>query len=156
MEWLDVICKIATVIIALVNIIFAFIIFNRNRKRELVKTLVLDYSIQHFYKYFEDLDLELCKLKMQCSKETKKEIEKNIQSLGRIFEQRFIDLFLHINKDLHKKIKNKIDDMIGHIMESIFDEGINIHVESQYNDKIANIVIVTKASVIKLLLEESE
>lgn len=156
MEWLDVICKIATVIIALVNIIFAFIIFNRNRKRELVKTLVLDYSIQHFYKYFEDLDLELCKLKTQCNKGTKKEIEKNIQSLGRIFEQRFMDLFLHINQDLHKKLKNKIDDMMGEIMESIFDEGINIYVESQYNDKIANKVIVTKASIIKLLLEESE
>lgn len=156
MDWLDISCKIATVIIALANIIFAIIIFKRNKKRELVKTLVLDHSIKYFYNYFEDLDLELCKLKTQCNKETKKEIEKNIQSLGRIFEQRFMDLFLHINQDLHKKLKNKIDDMMGEIMESIFDEGINIYVESQYNDKIANKVIVTKASIIKLLLEESE
>ncbi len=156
MECLDIACKIATVLIALANIIFAVIIFNRNKKRELVKTLVLDYSIKHFYKYFEDLELELENLKKQCNVDTKKEIEQKVQLLGRIFEQRFIDLFLGIDSNLHEKIKNKIDDMIGNIMESIFDEGINIHVESQYNEKIVNKVVVTKASIIKLLLEESE
>lgn len=156
MECLDIAYKIATVLIALANIIFAVIIFNRNKKRELVKTLVLDYSIKHFYKYFEDLELELENLKKQCNVDTKKEIEQKVQLLGRIFEQRFIDLFLGIDSNLHEKIKNKIDDMIGNIMESIFDEGINIHVESQYNEKIVNKVVVTKASIIKLLLEESE
>lgn len=147
----------ATVIIALANIVFAIIIFKRNRQRELIKTLVLDYSIKHFYNYFEDLDLELRKLKNpQTNVETKKEIEKNIQSLGLMFEQRFIDLFLAIDPNLHKELKNKIDDMFGNIMESIFDKGINIYVDSQYNEKIANVMISTKASIIKLLVERSK
>lgn len=157
MEWLDVLCKIATVIIALANIVFAIIIFKRNKQRELVKTLVLDHSIKHFYKYFEDLDLELCKLKdPQANEDTKKGIEKNIQSLGLVFEQRFIDLFLYINPNLHSELKNMIDDMFGKIMKSVFDEGINIYVESQYNEKIANVMIKTKASIIKLLFEKSK
>lgn len=156
MECLDIAYKIATVIIAFANIVFACVIFRRNKKRELVKTLILDHSIQHFYKYFEDLDCELSKLKTQCNEATKKDIEKNIQSLGVVFEQRFIDLFLSINPKLHEEIKHKFDDMVGKLMKSISDEGINIHVASQYNDKIANVVIVTKASIIRLLIEKSK
>lgn len=157
MECLDVLYKIATIIIALANIVFAIIIFLRNRQRELVKTLVLDYSINHFYEYFEKLDRELSRLKSSnANDDLKKEIEKNIQSLGLIFEQRFIDLFLLINPKLHTELKNKVDDMVGKIMESIFDEGINIYVDSQYNDKIANVMIRTKASIIKLLFEKSK
>ena len=157
MECLDVLYKIATIIIALANIVFAIIIFLRNRQRELVKTLVLDYSINHFYEYFEKLDRELSRLKSSnANDDLKKEIEKNIQSLGLTFEQRFIDLFLLINPKLHTELKNKVDDMVGKIMESIFDEGINIYVDSQYNDKIANVMIRTKASIIKLLFEKSK
>lgn len=157
MECLDVLYKIATIIIALANIVFAIIIFLRNRQRELAKTLVLDHSINHFYEYFEKLDRELCRLKSSnANDDLKKEIEKNIQSLGLIFEQRFIDLFLLINPKLHTELKNKVDDMVGKIMESIFDEGINIYVDSQFNDKIANVMIRTKASIIKLLFEKSK
>lgn len=156
MKCLDIVYKIATVIIALANIVFAIIIFKRNKKRELVKTLVLDYSIQHFYKYFEDLDCELSKLKTQCEETTKRNIERNIQSLGVVVEQRFIDLFLSINPKLHEEIKHQFDDMVGKLMTSIFDEGINIYVDTQYNEKIANVVGITKASIIKLLLENSE
>lgn len=156
MEWLDILCKIATVIIAIANIVYAIVIFHRNKQRELVKTLVLDYSIKHFYRYFEDLDIELSELKEECDISVKRKIEKNVQSLGRIFEQQFIDLFLYINPELHNKLKNKIDDMVGRIMQSVFDEGINIYVENQYNEKIANVAIETKASIIKLLFEESK
>lgn len=155
MECLDIAYKISTVIIALANIAFAYIIFKRNKNRELVKTLVLDYSIQHFYKYFEDLEIELSRLKTQCNDKTKKEIEQRILSLGVVFEQRFIDLFLHVNPKLHEEIKHRVDDMVGKLVTSLFDEGINIYVESQYNEKIANVVIVTKASLISLLLEKS-
>lgn len=157
MECLDVLYKIATIIIALANIVFAIIIFLRNRQRELVKTLVLDYSINHFYEYFEKLDRELSRLKSsKVNDDLKKEIEKNIQSLGLTFEQRFIDLFLLINPKLHTELKNKVDDMVGKIMESIFDEGINIYVDSQYNDRIGNVMIRAKASIIKLLFEKSK
>ena len=59
MDCLDTLCKVATVIIAAVNIVFAFFVFRKNRKRELTRALVLDYSIKHFYQYFEDIDKEL-------------------------------------------------------------------------------------------------
>ena len=155
MDCLDIVYKIATVIIALANIVFAIIIFKRNKKRDLVKTLVLDYSIEHFYKYFEDLDNELSRLKTQCNDKTKKEIEQNILSLGVVFEQRFIDLFLHVNPKLHEEIKHRVDDMVGKLTTSMFDEGVNIYVKTQFNEKIANVVVVTKASIIKLLIEKS-
>lgn len=156
MECLDAVCNVATVIIAAVNVYFVCVLFSRNKKRELVKTYIVDYSIKNFYDYFEKLDLELSKLKNQCDIPVKKEIEKNVQLLGRIFEQRFIDLFLTVNPKLHEKIKHQIDDMVGEIMQSIFDEGINIYVETQYNEKINGVIVRTKANMIKLLFDESE
>lgn len=156
MNWLDISCKIATVIIAVFNIIFAIYIFHKNRKRELTRSLILDYSIKHFYSYFEDLDNELEKLKDQTTgMGEKRVIEKNIQLLGRRFEQQFIDLFLRVNPDVHKLIKNRIDDMTGKIENAMFDEGINLYVETQYNEKIVSPIIVTKSELLKMLLESN-
>lgn len=156
MDWLDASCKIATVIIAVVNIIFAIIIFRKNSKRELTRTLILDHSIKNFYKYFEDLDKDLERLKdRNATQETKKNVEKNIQSHGRKLEQQFIDLFLRVNPEMHEAIKNKIDDMVGNIVKAIFDEGINLYNEPQYNEKIASPVIMTKSELLKMLLESN-
>lgn len=156
MNWLDVSCKIATVIIALFNIIFAIYIFNKNRKRELTCSLILNYSIKYFYKYFEDLDSKLDVLKTpSASNDLKKEIEKEIQSLGRKFEQQFIDLFLSVNPEMHRRIANMIDDMTGQIVEAMFDEGINLYIEQKYDDMIASPIILTKAKLLKILLESN-
>lgn len=156
MDWLDASCKIATVVIAVVNIIFAIIIFRKNSKRELTRTLILDHSIQNFYKYFENLDKDLERLKdRNVTRETKKDVEKNIQSHGRKLEQQFIDLFLRVNPEMHEAIKNKIDDMVGNIVNAIFDEGINLYNEPQYNEKIASPVIITKSELLKMLLESN-
>lgn len=156
MDCLDTLCKIATVIIAAVNIIFAVFVFRKNRKRELTRALILDYSIKHFYQYFEDIDKELIQLKdRNTTQEGKRDIEKKLQSYGRSFEQKFIDLFLRIEPEMHKSIKNKIDDMNGKIVEAMFNEGINLYIEPQYNEKIATPVIVTKSELLKLLLESN-
>lgn len=156
MDCLDTLCKIATVIIAAVNIIFAVFVFRKNRKRELTRALILDYSIKHFYQYFEDIDKELIQLKNRnTTQEGKRDIEKKLQSYGRSFEQKFIDLFLRIEPEMHKSIKNKIDDMNGKIVEAMFNEGINLYIEPQYNEKIATPVIVTKSELLKLLLESN-
>lgn len=156
MECLDALCKVATVIIAAVNIIFAFLVFRKNRKRELTRALVLDYSITHFYQYFEDIDKELIKLKdRKITQEIKRDIEKKLQFYDRTFEQKFIDLFLRIKPEMHKSIKNKTDDMNGKLVEAMFNEGINLYDEAQYNEKIATPVIVTKSELLKLLLESN-
>lgn len=46
--------------------------------------------------------------------------------------------------------------MVGKLSEEMFDEGINIHVEKEFNTRILNNVVITKASIIKLLFEHSE
>lgn len=159
-DYIDIGCKIATVIIALINIFFVINIFKRNKQRDLLKTLVLDYSIKHFYKYFEDMDNVLTQLKeigdldIQRKEEKKKEIEKEIQCFGREFEHKFIDLFLYINPAIHKKIKEKTDDMVSAIVTSMFDDGINIYVEKIYNERIASTMAITKSQIIRMLLEK--
>ena len=56
---------------------------------------------------------------------------------------------------MHEAIKNKIDDMVGNIVNAIFDEGINLYNEPQYNEKIASPVIITKSELLKMLLESN-
>lgn len=157
MDCLDIAYKIATVIIAIVNITFAIIVFKRIKNRELTGNLILNYSIQHFYKYFDDLENELEKLKNKDIKqEDKKQIEKNIQSLGRWIEHKFTDLFLYVNKNLYQQIQNEIDTMVGDITESLSDEGINLYVESKYNSIIADKIVTTKSKILKILLDSSK
>jgi hypothetical protein len=145
------------VIIAIVNVIFAYFVFNKNKNRELTNKLILDYSIEHFYKYFDELEEELEKIKNKnISNTDKKQLEKNIQSLGRVLEHKFIDLFLYVNGTLHENIKHDIDDMVGVLTESLFDEGINLSVETKFNEKIATPIVTTKSKILKLLFDSSK
>ncbi len=153
---LDIIYKVAMIIIAIVNIVFAIYIFRTNRKRDLTKTLVLDHISSDFYVFFENLDKELSMLKEKDSTIKQKQIiQQNIQREERVFEQRFIDIFLCIDKDLHQELKDKIDALMDGISEAIFDEGINLYVENQYNDKIKNQMIVAKSDILNIILKRS-
>jgi hypothetical protein len=66
-EWLKVGANIATVLIAMVNIVFAIYFFvrkdrkeNKDKKRDIriawFKNLILDYTMEHFYGFFENLE----------------------------------------------------------------------------------------------------
>ncbi len=157
MDALDVIYKIAMIVIAIANIGFSVYIFITNHKRDLTKTLVLDHISPYFYVFFENLDKELSVLKDKKGStiEQKQIIQQNIQREECVFEQQFIDIFLCIDKDLHRELKAKIDALMDGISEAIFDEGINLYVENQYNDKIKNQMIITKSDILNLILKRS-
>ncbi len=155
MEILDITCKIATTLIAIANVILVIIIFRRNNKRELLKVLVLDYGIKHFYAFFEDIDKETAKLKNKdITDDEKKDIEKKLQLVGKTTEQKFVDLFLGTDKKLHEDLKHNIDDLLGDLTQSIFDEGVNLYAKDKFDDLITNKIIIKKSKMIKLLYEK--
>ena len=64
---LDIFCKMATIVIAIFNAIFAYKIFwikdnkdgvekERDRKIQLLKTLVLDHNFSNFYEIFDKIE----------------------------------------------------------------------------------------------------
>jgi hypothetical protein len=164
---LDVVYKIATVIIALVNVGLVIYIFFKNSKRDvshkeksrklnLLKTLVLDYSMNYFYDFFRNLDEEVKKLQNKnLGNAGKQAVNENLLSYGKTLEQKFTDLFLGIDQELHKNIKQKIDKLLDGFTENIFNENINIYTDDNFNDLIINKIILSKTQIIKILFNYS-
>ena len=160
---LDNICKMATVFIAVANILWIVYVFfqnkkstddrdERSRKIGLLKTLVLDCSIPHLYKFFSDVKDEVKKLREKnLTDDTKKEINATIIELEQKFENDFLDVLLAINDSLYDNLKTQADNMVDQFTDAIFDPGINLYVEDKFNDKIASKLVETKRMMIKTL-----
>ena len=160
---LDIICTIATVLIALVNVglvIYIFVKNNENntlhkeksRKIKLLKTLVLDYGMDYFYEFFKNLDKEVIILKnSNLDDPTKQTINANLLSLGETLEHKFTDLFLGIDQRLYESIKQETDILLDGFTESIFNENINIYTEDNFNNLITSKIVKNKTQILKIL-----
>lgn len=163
MEKLDIACKIATVVIAAVNIGLVIYIFVKNSKRDsthkekerkinLLKTLVLDYGMKYFYQFFDEIETETKRLKNKdLGENDKKAVSTNLQTLNYNFEKRFSDLFGGINDSLRKNIITETDKMFDGFSKSIDNQGINLYVEAMFNDHIAKKTTDCKSEIIKIL-----
>lgn len=142
---LDVFYKVATVSIALFNIGFAIYIYKTKDKKEdnnkeadrkisLLKTLILDYNLKYVYAFFDELELNLSELKDP--EADKRAVEQQIQTLFKGLNEKFIYFLSAVDNNLYQKILRKSDNFRDTLVANIFDEGINIHVERQYNELI--------------------
>lgn len=160
---LDTIYKIAMIFIAIFNVVFAVYIFvvkskkddhsnEKNRKINLLKTLILDYNLEHLYCYFELIDKETLKLQQpDLSNEDKKVINDKILENGKFIRIKFIDTLSAINKSLYDNLIDLIDKMQDSFTESIFDEGINLNHKPKFEEKVTKTIQETKTNVIKSL-----
>ena len=162
-SWIEIVCMIATVTIALVNVSLVIYMFVKNRNRDvfskeksrklnLLKTLVLDYCMHSFYDFYRDIDNEVENLKNKdIDNEIKKKINEKLLFYGKILEQKFTDLFIGINPNLHERIKQEIDNLLDGFTENIFDENINIYTQENFSRLITNRIIDSKTQIIKIL-----
>lgn len=164
---LDTIYKIATVCIALANIILVFYIFHKNnnkderngeksRKINLLKTLILDYNMKYLYDFFDKVKEETDKLKapvLQVSEKTS--INNEVILLNSKLRQKFTDVFLAIDENIYNEILTSTDALIDGFTESIFNQGINLSHEPMFNDLITSKITTTKTHIIKTLFNYS-
>lgn len=162
-DWLDVIYKIAMILIASANVSFAFYIFRsknkkddhiheKNRKIGLLKSLILDYNMKYLYDFFDNIDTETQALKTKdLSNEDKKIINDKIIDYGKNLRQKFIDTLLAIDKKLYTELLSFSDELIDNLTETIFNEGINLSHQPMYDEKINKLVTETKTSIIETL-----
>lgn len=160
---LDNSCKMATVLIALANILWIIYVFFQNRKNSdeknerlrklgLMKSLVLDYNMKAFYDFFADVGVITSDLKQNnLSNDQKKVINNAVIERERQFEKDFLDVLLAINSNLYTLLKTLVDGMVDQFTNSIFDSGINLYVEDKFNDLIETKLIETKREMIKAL-----
>lgn len=160
---MDLLFKIATILIAFFNAYFAVVIFRhknskddeekeRDRKIQLLKTLILDHSFKNFYLIFDEIEKELENLKQQDLKDDNKQIiDSKIQELFIKLRWKFYDALLAIDDNLYETIKTKCDELQSHLSNTIFDQGINLFHSPKYEDLIYEKLIEAKTEVIRTL-----
>lgn len=164
-KYLDLIVKIATIIIAISNLIFAIVIYNlkdkkddkqkdSDRKISWLKTLVLDQSLKYFYDFFDELEATLKGLQTQnLDIPAKQQILNNASDHFIKLRRKFIDTLLAVDKGLYDDILKKSDDLQTHLSEKIFDQGINLSHQPKFDEVISERLTTAKTDIIKKLFQ---
>ncbi|HTN37298.1 MAG TPA: hypothetical protein VL053_09500 [Arachidicoccus sp.] len=162
---LDILVKVATVIIALFNVVFTVIIFrfktNKDNKEkdcdrniQLLKTLVLDHNLSNYYQIFEHIEHHLIALKSeQLTLPIKQEIDLKLADYFIQLRNKFYDILLAIDDALYERIKTEIDGLQTNLIDTIFDPGINLNHTPKYDELITQKLVVTKTEIIRMLFQ---
>lgn len=160
---LDNICSVASIIIAIANVVLIIFIFRHNNKKDdsdkektrrqhLLKTLVLDYNMSKFYSFYQEIHKETnALLANNLSNEDKSRINENIKEKAVELRQNFIDMFLAIDDNLYQMLLSKIDELIDSLTNTIFDEGINLAFKPKYDEEVSKRIRESKTAIIGVL-----
>lgn len=160
---LDNICSVASIIIAIANVVLIIFIFRHNNKKDdtdkektrrqhLLKTLVLDYNMSKFYSFYQEIHKETNALLVNnLSTADKSRINESIKEKAVEFRQGFIDMFLAIDENLYQMLLSKIDELIDSLTNTIFDEGINLAFKPKYDEEVSKRIRESKTAIIGVL-----
>ncbi|MFX1708268.1 hypothetical protein PV783_30165 [Chitinophaga sp. CC14] len=160
---LDICCKIATIVIAAVNVGFVIYFFykksrndnadkEKDRKISWLKTLILDNSFKYFYTFFDELQANLELLKAEgLDDDQKKNIDTASEDLFITLRRRFIDGLLAIDDNLYSSILKSCDELQEQLTDAIFDPGIKLSHIPKFNEQIVERLTVAKTAIIKQL-----
>lgn len=163
-NWLDVVYKVAMIIIGVVNASFAFYIFyyrNRveekkeleNLRRDILNSFVLKYKLQTFYDYFTELVTNSEKLlDRQASLDDVKIIldDKN-QDVFSSVRKNFTEYLDAVDASLYKKILKICDDLQGEISENLFDENVDLRDKCVYKEYILSPIQTSQKEILVAL-----
>lgn len=159
----DYFCSGANVLIAIANIGLILYIFFRerksgnddkekNRKLGLLKTLIIDYNMDRFYKFYKNvIESTQPLLSEKIDNTLKTDVNEAILALSTEFRQEFVDLFLAIDHNLYNKIIDETDSLTDCITKSLFDEGINLSYKPKFHDEIEAKINETRTNTLKIL-----
>jgi hypothetical protein len=162
-HWLDPISKVATILIAVFNIVLTIYIFTRNnrknqnekeqdRKLQLFKTLVLDHNLKEFYTFYTDLSSTLVKLKsITISDPERKNIIAESDSHFINLSRNFIDSLLAVDKQLYYAVLNAADEFQAELNNSISDKGIVLSHQPKYDEVITQNLTRSKTQILTIL-----
>ena len=162
-EWIKVGANIATVLIALVNIAFAVYFFvrkdrkeNKDKKRDIhiawFKNLILDYTMEHFYGFFENLESIMDGLAGGSpSRLDKQNAEAAILAEEIKLRKKFIDTLLAVDSVLYQRAIDAVDQLTDELKASIVDPGINLSHKPKFEEKVLKPLSETRTDILKLL-----
>ena len=122
-----------------------------DRRISLFKTLILDYNLKYVYDFFDELELVLSGLRDEnCDK---KIIEQQIQNKFKSLNEKFVYLLMAVDPIFYQKILNLSDNLRDGLVNSIFDEGVNLYIEKKYLELINVPYQDFKIKLLKFLIE---
>lgn len=163
-NWLDVIYKLAMIIIGIVNASFAFYIFyyrnNVERKkdfeklrRDILNNFVLKYKLPAFYEYFTDLvakseDLMRSKNDMD---DIKILLDDLYQDMFSAIRKNFTEYLSAVNDKLYKDILGLCDGLQGELSQNLFDEDVDLKVQTNFENFIVNPILSYQKTILSEL-----
>lgn len=162
-DYLDIVFKSATVLIAAINVSFAIRIFRvkskkddtdkeRDRRIQQLKTLVLDHNLKHFYDFFDKIEVELAALKQSnLTDEQKKDIDDKVGDHFIAVRRKFTDTLLSVDQSLYDSTLDLTDKLQEYLSSSMFDAGVNLSHAPKYDEIINEKLTTTKTDIIRKL-----
>jgi cbb3-type cytochrome oxidase subunit 3 len=158
---LDTISKISSIIIAIFSLFFTAYIFwyqnkkaNKNnadsRKRDSLKTIILEHNLTWLFNFFDNIQTEIKVLNTRILTDSEKEtLNEKLQDELKNIRLKFTDLLLAVDKNLYDSVKNSLDDLIDELTVYMFDEGINLTYTPKFEEKITSAISKYKTNIIK-------
>ena len=162
---LEIISNIATIIIALANTFLVWFIFVKTksqsnsdkeqaRKLDLLKSLILDHNLKHFYNFFETIENVLDNLKKLNLTDDEKSIiidKGNDEFI--LLRKKFTDTLLAIDQNLYDNVLNCTDKLQMDINNNVFYPGNNLNHIPKYEECITTPLLVTRTNILKTLFQ---
>lgn len=163
-ETIKVIASCLTLFLAITNLGFVIYFFwYKDRKETVVKgrdlriaafnNLILNYTLPHFHRFFDDIDSFCAKLRSpNQNPDVLKKVEEEIQGARRHLRQAFIDALRVVDTQLYDKVLGLTDGLIDdNILPAIFDAGINLSDAAMYSRRILEPLSITRTDILRHL-----
>lgn len=156
---------LVTVVLALINLLYAVKIFRHKDKKEddqkqkdiraaAFKNLVLDHSLDRFFVYFSEIETKLSELKRKSvSLKTRKEVNEYVLEKSSDLRRNFVDLIRAVSDDLYDDVLSDIDSMSDRFTDDIFQLNLDFSDSTTYDSRISNRLSSTKTTILKRLVE---
>lgn len=162
---LDIIYKVATVLIATVNTFLVVYFFvrkknvddkreDKSRKIQWLKAIVLDYNLKHLYAFFDNVEMHTGVLLNQSITDSEKStIEEYIQDEVSLLRKKFLDMFIAVDMRLYKELLDVIDSLMAEITKALSDKGSNLNHKPKYEECIVKPLMESKTEVIRVIFK---
>lgn len=126
----------------------------QNRKLALLKSLIFDHNLNHFYNCFDSLQCHLSELKSDSlNDQNKSSIIERGNSEFITLRKKFTDTLLAVDTNLYKEVMACADELQNQISENAFDQGNNLNHTPKYIECIESPILNTRTKILKILFQ---
>lgn len=155
---------LVTVVVSLINLIYAIKIFRYKDKKEdaqkqrdirtaAFKNLILDQTSEHLFVYFKNLESELLKLRQSgISTDEKQRINQYVIEQSAELRRDFVDSMRAVSDNLYDQILKNLDRMSDSFTNDIFNDDIDFSNYAVFDMRISNCLSATRTNILKCLI----